>query len=67
MVCRTIAILGVFPAEKLALEKLAGQSSLPNMLVFQKKLNEIKAYASKPVNKEINMEVMMMEYRKMFR
>jgi len=59
--------ISYFPAEKLALEKLAGQSSLPNMLVFQKKLNEIKAYASKPVNKEINMEVMMMEYRKMFR
>lgn len=55
-----------FPAEKMVLEKLASQSSLSNMLIFQKKLNELKAYASKPVNKEINMDVMMMEYRKIF-
>ena len=36
------------------------------MLVLMKKLNEVKAYASKPVNKEINLELVMIEYQKVF-
>jgi hypothetical protein len=35
-------------------------------LTLLKRLNEVKIYASKPVNKEINLELIVIEYRKVF-
>tara|TARA_B100001057_G_scaffold437958_1_gene470154 strand:- start:584 stop:1540 length:957 start_codon:yes stop_codon:yes gene_type:complete len=55
-----------FPNKKDTFEKLSNNISLSKMLVLMKKLNEVKAYASKPVNKEINLELVMIEYQKVF-
>jgi DNA polymerase-3 subunit delta' len=55
-----------FPAKKEIIENLAINLNLSKILIFLKKLNEVKVYASKPVNKEINLELLIIEYRKVF-
>ena len=55
-----------FPAKKEIIGDLATNLNLSKILQFLKKLNEVKAYASKPVNKEINLELLVIEYRKVF-
>ena len=55
-----------FPAKKEIIENLATNLNLSKILQFLKKLNEVKVYASKPVNKEINLELLVIEYRKVF-
>lgn len=55
-----------FPAKKEIIENLAMDLNLSKILIFLKKLNEVKVYASKPVNKEINLELLVIEYRKVF-
>ena len=55
-----------FPAKKEIIENLATNLNLSKILQFLKKLNEVKVYASKPVNKEINLELLIIEYRKVF-
>ena len=41
-------------------------ADLKRLLMYQKTLNEIKTYAQKPVNKEINLNSAMIEYKKIF-
>jgi len=55
-----------FPAKKEAIENLVINLNLSKILQFLKKLNEVKVYASKPVNKEINLELLVIEYREVF-
>ena len=55
-----------FPAKKEIIENLVTNLNLSKILQFMKKLNEVKVYASKPVNKEINLELLVIEYRKVF-
>jgi len=55
-----------FPLQKTAVSSLASNSSLQNLLSFQKKINEIKMYAAKPVNKDLNLDLILMEYKKIF-
>ena len=55
-----------FPAKKEVIENLVTNLNLSKILQFLKKLNEVKVYASKPVNKEINLELLVIEYRKVF-
>tara|TARA_B100000035_G_scaffold233403_1_gene201687 strand:+ start:61974 stop:62930 length:957 start_codon:yes stop_codon:yes gene_type:complete len=55
-----------FPAKKEIIENLVTNLNLSKILQFLKKLNEVKVYASKPINKEINLELLVIEYRKVF-
>lgn len=55
-----------FPKEKNAIHQLALSADLGKLLSYQKTLNEIKMYAQKPVNKEINLNSVMIEYKKIF-
>jgi len=45
---------------------LAKTIHLQALLVLHKKLIEIKRFASKPVNKELNMDLIVWEYKKLF-
>ena len=55
-----------FPSKGVIFDKLASDLNLSKILTLLKRLNEVKIYASKPVNKEINLELIVIEYRKVF-
>ncbi len=55
-----------FPKEQNTIRQLALNADLGKLLSYQKTLNEIKIYARKPVNKEINLNSVMIEYKKIF-
>ena len=55
-----------FPKYKNIINQLSLNADLKRLLMYQKTLNEIKTYAQKPVNKEINLNSAMIEYKKIF-
>lgn len=55
-----------FPAEQSKIADLASMANISNLLRFQKKLNDLKLYASSPINKEINLDIIFIDYRKIF-
>jgi hypothetical protein len=55
-----------FPNQKIKMSSLVKTIHLQALLVLQKKLIEIKRFANKPVNKELNMDLIVWEYKKLF-
>jgi DNA polymerase-3 subunit delta' len=55
-----------FPQHHQMVGELAKKSSLENLLLFQKRINEIKLYSIKPVNKDLNLDLILLEYKKIF-
>ena len=55
-----------FPNETKVIHKLALNADLNKLLTYQKSLNTIKSYAQKAVNKEINLNSVMIEYKQIF-
>ena len=55
-----------FPNEELIINQLAKNSKIPALLKFQKMLIDVKLYAASPVNKEINLDIIFINYRKIF-
>ena len=55
-----------FPNEELTINKLAKNSNTSSLLKFQKMLIDVKLYATSPVNKEINIDIIFINYRKIF-
>jgi len=55
-----------FPSDTKAVHKLALNADLSKLLIYQKNLNTIKSYAQTSANKEINLNSVMIEYKKIF-
>ena len=55
-----------FPSDKQVVRDLSLNADLNKLLTFQKSLNKIKSYAKTSVNKEINLNSVMIEYKKIF-
>ena len=55
-----------FPNDKEVVHDLSLNADLNKLLTFQKSLNKIKSYAKTSVNKEINLNSVMIEYKKIF-
>ena len=55
-----------FPNDKEVVHDLSLNADLNKLLTFQKNLNKIKSYAKTSVNKEINLNSVMIEYKKIF-
>ena len=55
-----------FPDYTKVVHKLALNADLSKLLTYQKSLNSIKSYAQTSVNKEINLNSVMIEYKKIF-
>ena len=55
-----------FPGNTKVVHKLALNADLSKLLTFQKSLNTVKSYAQTSVNKEINLNSVMIEYKKIF-
>ena len=55
-----------FPSHNEAVNNLSLDADLNKLLAFQKSLNKIKSYAKTAVNKEININSVMIEYKKIF-
>ena len=55
-----------FPNEELTINKLAKNSNTSSLIKFQKMLIDVKLYATSPVNKEINLDIILINYRKIF-
>jgi DNA polymerase-3 subunit delta' len=55
-----------FPDDIKVIHKLALNADLSKLLTYQKSLNTIKSYAQKSVNKEINLNSVMIEYKNIF-
>jgi DNA polymerase III subunit delta' len=55
-----------FPNEELTINQLARSSNTSALLKFQKMLVDVKLYATSPVNKEINLDIIFIYYRKIF-
>jgi DNA polymerase-3 subunit delta' len=55
-----------FPNHKGRVDALALNADLSKLLIFQKSLNTIKSYAKTTVNKEININSVMIEYKQIF-
>ena len=56
-----------FPNHLEVVDDLALNADLSKLLTFQKTLNNIKSYANSTVNKEINLNSVMIEYKKIFK
>ena len=56
-----------FPNHLEVVDDLASNADLSKLLTFQKTLNNIKSYANSTVNKEINLNSVMIEYKKIFK
>ena len=56
-----------FPNHLEVVDDLALNADLSKLLTFQKTLNTIKSYANSTVNKEINLNSVMIEYKKIFK
>ena len=59
-------LLKYFPNDIKVVHKLALNADLSKLLTYQKSLNTIKSYAQTSVNKEINLNSVMIEYKKIF-
>ena len=55
-----------FPRDIKLIHKLAFNADLSKLLTYQKSLNKIKFYAKTSVNKEINLNSVMIEYKNIF-
>jgi len=55
-----------FPSDKQVIHDLSLNADINKLLTFLKSLNKIKSYAKKSVNKEINLNSVMIEYKKIF-
>ena len=55
-----------FPGDKQVVHDLSLKANLSKLLTFQKSLIKIKSYAKTAVNKEINLNSVMIEYKKIF-
>ena len=55
-----------FPNEELIINQLAKDSNIAGLLKFQKMLIDIKLYSMSSVNKEINLDIIFINYRKIF-
>ena len=55
-----------FPSEESIINQLAKNSNASALLKFQKMLIDVKLYATSPVNKEINLDIIFIDYRKIF-
>jgi len=55
-----------FPNEKVIINQLAKNSNTSALLTFQKMLIDVKLYATFPVNKEVNLDIIFIDYRKIF-
>ena len=55
-----------FPNEVVVINQLAKNSKIPALLKFQKMLIDVKLYATSPVNKEVNLDIIFINYRKIF-
>ena len=55
-----------FPNDIKAVHTLASKADLSKLLTYQKSLNTIKSYAQSSVNKEINLNSVMIEYKQIF-
>jgi DNA polymerase-3 subunit delta' len=55
-----------FPNDIGAVQKLALNADLSKLLTYQKSLNTIKSYSQTSANKEINLNSVMIEYKKIF-
>jgi DNA polymerase-3 subunit delta' len=55
-----------FPGNTKVVHKLALNADLSKLLTFQKSLNTVKSYAQTSANKEINLNSVMIEYKKIF-
>ena len=55
-----------FPHDGEAIHKLSLNADLSKLLTYQKSLNTIKSYSQTSVNKEINLNSVMIEYKKIF-
>ena len=55
-----------FPYDEEALRNLSLNADLSKLLTYQKSLNTIKSYAQTSINKEINLNSVMIEYKKIF-
>jgi len=55
-----------FPNEESTINELAKNSNTSSLLKFQKILIDVKLNASSPVNKEVNLDIILINYRKIF-
>ena len=55
-----------FPKDIEVISKLALRADLSKLLTYQKTLNTIKSYPQIAINKEINLDSVMIEYKKIF-
>ena len=55
-----------FPNEELKITQLAKNSNTSALLKFNEMLINLKLYAKSPVNKEINLDIIFINYRKIF-
>jgi len=66
LLCKLSGDCKYFPNDIEAVHKLALNADLSKLLTYQKSLNTIKSYAQTSVNKEINLNSVMIEYKKIF-
>ena len=66
LLCKISGDYKYFPNDIEAVHKLALNADLSKLLTYQKSLNTIKSYAQASVNKEINLNSAMIEYKNIF-
>ena len=66
LLCKLSDEHNYFPSDKEVVRKLALNADLSKLLIYQNSLNTIKSYAQKAVNKEINLNSVMIEYKNIF-
>ena len=66
LLCKLSEGYKYFPNDIKVVHKLALNADLSKLLTYQKSLNTIKSYAQTSVNKEINLNSVMIEYKKIF-
>lgn len=54
------------PADAAALQSLAGRLNLSRLLAFQQQLNRFRMTAQHPLNQELQLEQLLLQYKKMF-
>jgi len=66
LLCKLSEGHSYFPYDIEVVSELALRADLGKLLTYQKSLNTIKSYAQKTVNKDINLNSVMIEYKKIF-
>ena len=54
------------PGDEAQLRKLAAQLDMSRLLAFQQQLNRFKMTATHPLNQELQLEQLLMQYKKLF-